>query len=166
MLYCDWCDESIEAADFATLEPGGRYSGGKAIRMRVRTYHTSPDYDGVSDRCCFGRVLAFLNGDGDFRMPDAGMAWQLVPCSESQYGYDKGGYTFPTLGTTPLVVLGLTEAAYRKLTKKGCFTVEQLVDCRLRGEDLLLSVKLLGQLDAVLLERGLLPDTHVESEAS
>lgn len=44
MLYCDWCAEAIRDADYATLEVGGTYSGGKRIRTRVRAYHTSYEY--------------------------------------------------------------------------------------------------------------------------
>lgn len=101
MLYCDWCGESIEKADYATLEVGGNYSDGKRIRMRARTYHTSHEYsDGPSSASCLGKMLRLLNDDGEFKQPDAGMAWQLVPCSEGHHYVHS--YTEPTVGTTPL----------------------------------------------------------------
>lgn len=167
MLICDWCGESIEERDYATIEPGGYYKGGKGIRMRVRTYHSSHEYsDGPSEQCCFGKVLRLLNADAEFEVPDAGMEWRLVPCSESANRAYSHNYTDPALGTTPLEELkdGLTPTTYRKLTQYGVFTVEHLVDARKRGRDFTLNVKALTRLDAVLLERGLLPETRTANE--
>lgn len=166
MLYCDWCTEPIEEADFATLEVGGTYKGGKRIRTRTRTYHTSYESDGHPySACCAAKALGLLNSEREFKTPDAGMTWCLVPMSEKHNTVYTHGYDCPTLGTTPLEELGLTETTYRRLTKTGVFTVEHLVDARQRGEHLLLSVKALARVDAILLERGLLPSAR-QSEAS
>lgn len=54
------------------------------------------------------------------------MTWRLVPMSEAHNHCYTNGYDYPTLGTTPLESLDLTENTYRKLTKDGVFTVEHL----------------------------------------
>lgn len=161
MLYCDWCAEPIEEADFATLEVGGTYRGGKAIRTRARAYHTSYEYsEGPSESACVAKMLALLNSDREFKTPDAGMGWRLVPMSETHNSVYTNGYDVPTVGTTPLEVLDLTEWTYSRLTKAGVFTVEHLVDARLRGQDMCLTVKALARVDAILLDRGLLTVGH------
>lgn len=86
-------------------------------------------------------MLALLNGGEEFKTPDAGMTWCLVPMSEAHNHVYTNGYNQPTLGTTPLEELDLTEATYRRLTKSGVFTIEHLVDARLRGNDMCLTVK-------------------------
>jgi hypothetical protein len=155
---CDWCGGEIRD-QIATVTPGGDYSSGKAIDLPELTFHTSHKYahcaHGISDNSCFGHVLKLLNLGGEFRTPDAGMEWRLVPASESHH-YENP-YTAPVLGTTPLAELGLGTAHYRKLTEYGIFTVEHAADLRARGKDCTMTAKGLGALDAALLERGLLP---------
>lgn len=85
--------------------------------------------------------------------------------SETHNHVYTNGYNQPTLGTTPLEELELTQTTYRRLTEDGVFTIEHLVDARLRGNALGLTVKALARLDAVLLEHGLLP-TAEERKAS
>lgn len=162
MLTCDWCGEPIREADYGVLEPGGCYKGGNRIRLAARIYHTSYEYEtsaaghGLAPTCCFAQVLRLVNDDGAFQTPDAGMEWKLVPCGETAAAWRRG-YASPALGTTPLADLGLTDSVYRKVTRHGVFTVEHAADARARGTDLSLGAKQLGQLDAKLLERGLVP---------
>lgn len=156
MLHCDWCGEKINSAAFATIQPGGHYKDGTRIEMPTRTYHSSYMYSGeISEDSCIAHALALIDG-ADFKSPDAGMRWKLVPASEVQNAIYNSTYTEPALGTTPLADLGLTATAYKQVTKRGIFTVEHLVDARVRGVEVA-ATKTLARIDAALLERGLLP---------
>ena len=157
-IICNWCGEEI-TDHWAELQPGGRYRDGKVL-MRPLMYHTSWQYgDGPSEDCCFGEALQLVRGM-ELRTPDAGYEWRLVPASERGRHWEQPDpYTTPVLGVTPLADLGLDDATYKAMAKRGVFTVEHAVDARMRPDGSLIDLlppKRLAQLDAALVRGGLI----------